>query len=161
MRRVVVVTVRQFMAGLVVLGVVSGVLWFSQPLLADLGNYNLIVFFLVLLGACVFGGIPIAFAFGTATMAYLALATHAPLSIVVGRMDEGMSHMVLLAVPLFVLLGVDELSVSVPLIPAIKARVREQSYEACQPGQETTLLRWECRWTYRSGSAGGGDFLRR
>jgi tripartite ATP-independent transporter DctM subunit len=39
-------------------------------------------------------------------MAYLALATHAPLSIVVGRMDEGMSHMVLLAVPLFVLLGV-------------------------------------------------------
>jgi len=99
-------TVRQFMAGLVVLGVVSGVLWFSQPLLADLGNYNLIVFFLVLLGACVFGGIPIAFAFGTATMAYLALATHAPLSIVVGRMDEGMSHMVLLAVPLFVLLGV-------------------------------------------------------
>ena len=59
-----------------------------------------LVFFLVLLGACVFGGIPIAFAFGTATMAYLALATHAPLSIVVGRMDEGMSHMVLLAVPL-------------------------------------------------------------
>jgi len=99
-------TVRQFMAGIGVLAVVSGLLWFSQPLLADLGNYNLILFFLVLLGVCVFGGIPIAFAFGTATMAYLALATHAPLSIVVGRMDEGMSHMVLLAVPLFVLLGV-------------------------------------------------------
>ncbi len=99
-------TVRQFMAGLVVIGVVAAALWLAQPLLAAMGNYNLVVFFLVLLGACVFGGIPIAFAFGTATMAYLALATHAPLSIVVGRMDEGMSHMVLLAVPLFVLLGV-------------------------------------------------------
>lgn len=99
-------TVRQFMAGIVVVAVVAAGLWISQPLLADLGNYNLIIFFLVLLGACVFGGIPIAFAFGTATMAYLALATHAPLSIVVSRMDEGMSHMVLLAVPLFVMLGV-------------------------------------------------------
>ena len=99
-------TVRQFVAAIGVLAVVAAVLWVSQPLLATIGNYNLIVFFLVLLGACVFGGIPIAFAFGTATMAYLALATHAPLSIVVGRMDEGMSHMVLLAVPLFVMLGV-------------------------------------------------------
>ena len=99
-------TFRQFIAGVAVVGVVAGALWLAQPLLAEIGNYNLVVFFLVLLGACVFGGIPIAFAFGTATMAYLALATHAPLSIVVGRMDEGMSHMVLLAVPLFVLLGV-------------------------------------------------------
>jgi len=99
-------TLRQFVAGVAVVTVVGGTLWLAQPLLAEIGNYNLVVFFLVLLGACVFGGIPIAFAFGTATMAYLALATHAPLSIVVGRMDEGMSHMVLLAVPLFVLLGV-------------------------------------------------------
>jgi tripartite ATP-independent transporter DctM subunit len=99
-------TVRQFAAGIGVLAVVGVGLWVSQPLLAQIGNYNLVIFFLILLGACVFGGIPIAFAFGTATMAYLAFATHAPLSIVVGRMDEGMSHMVLLAVPLFVMLGV-------------------------------------------------------
>jgi tripartite ATP-independent transporter DctM subunit len=99
-------TVRQFVAGLAVVAVVGGALWLAQPLLAQIGNFNLVVFFLVLLGACVFGGVPIAFAFGIATLAYLALATHAPLSIVVGRMDEGMSHMVLLAVPLFVLLGV-------------------------------------------------------
>ncbi|MFL6876865.1 TRAP transporter large permease subunit [Pseudomonas marginalis] len=99
-------TLRQFIAGVAVVAVVSASLFLAQPILAQIGNYNLVVFFLVLLGACVFGGIPIAFAFGTATMAYLALATHAPLSIVVGRMDEGMSHMVLLAVPLFVLLGV-------------------------------------------------------
>ena len=99
-------TVRQFVGGLAVLAVVSGGLWLAQPLLAGIGNFNLVVFFMVLLGACVFGGIPIAFAFGTATMAYLALVTHAPMSIVVSRMDEGMSHMVLLAVPLFVMLGV-------------------------------------------------------
>jgi tripartite ATP-independent transporter DctM subunit len=99
-------TVRQFVGGLAVLAVVAGGLWLAQPLLASIGNFNLVVFFMVLLGACVFGGIPIAFAFGTATMAYLALVTHAPMSIVVSRMDEGMSHMVLLAVPLFVMLGV-------------------------------------------------------
>ena len=99
-------SIRQFTLGMALLLVVASTLWIAQPLLADIGNYNLIVFFMVLLGACVFGGIPIAFAFGISTMAYLALVTHAPLSIVVGRMDEGMSHMVLLAVPLFVMLGV-------------------------------------------------------
>ena len=37
-----------------------------------------------------------------------------------------------LAVPLLLGLGVDELSVSVPLIPAIKARVRELDLAQCQ-----------------------------
>ena len=37
-----------------------------------------------------------------------------------------------LAVPLLLGLGVDEQSVSVPLIPAIKARVRELDFAACQ-----------------------------
>ncbi|MES2868186.1 MAG: phosphoenolpyruvate--protein phosphotransferase [Pseudomonadota bacterium] len=37
-----------------------------------------------------------------------------------------------LAVPLLLGLGVDELSVSVPLIPSIKARVRELDFKACQ-----------------------------
>ncbi|WP_229779554.1 TRAP transporter large permease [Pseudomonas matsuisoli] len=99
-------SVRQFGFGLGVLAAVTAVLWVSEPLLTAMGNYNLIIFFFVLLGACVFGGIPIAFAFGTATIAYLGIVTHAPLMIVVSRMDEGMSHLVLLAVPLFVMLGV-------------------------------------------------------
>eukprot|EP01037_Dinobryon_pediforme_P048203 gene48203-63052_t len=38
-------------------------------------------------------------------MAYLMLATNAPQMIVVSRMDEGMSSLILLSVPLFVLLG--------------------------------------------------------
>src|SRR6267378_2106810 len=45
-------------------------------------------------------------AFGVSTMAYLALATHAPLTIVVNRIDQGMSSLILLSVPLFVFLGV-------------------------------------------------------
>lgn len=98
-------TLRQFITGLAVLLAISGMLWLARSALAGMGNYNLIVFFVVLVGFCVVGGIPIAFAFGTATFAYLALTTHAPLAIVVSRMDEGMSGLVLLAVPLFVLLG--------------------------------------------------------
>ena len=70
-----------------------------------MGNWNLLFFFVVLLGAAVIGGLPIAFGFALATIAYLLCTTHTPLSVVVGRMDEGMSSLILLAVPLFVLLG--------------------------------------------------------
>ena len=54
---------------------------------------------------CVVMGVPIAFAFGIATLSYLALTTRTPLTIVVSRMDEGMSTLILLSVPLFVFLG--------------------------------------------------------
>ena len=37
-----------------------------------------------------------------------------------------------LAVPVLLGLGVDELSVSVPLVPSIKARVRQLDYAECQ-----------------------------
>ena len=52
-----------------------------------------------------FAGVPIAFAFGLSIFGYLALTTQTPVMILVGRMDEGMSHLILLAVPLFVFLG--------------------------------------------------------
>ena len=79
---------------------------FAQPFITSLGNVNLVIFFVVIVGACVAIGVPIAFAFGFGTLSYLALATTNPLSTVVGRMDEGISNIVLLAIPLFVLLGV-------------------------------------------------------
>ncbi|MCA1326918.1 TRAP transporter large permease subunit [Herbaspirillum sp. alder98] len=100
-----VTTLRLLGSALLVVALIAGGLWLAKPALLAMGNYNLIVFFVVLIGLCVAGGIPIAFAFGTATMAYLALATNAPLMIVVSRMDEGMSSLILLSVPLFVLLG--------------------------------------------------------
>ncbi len=79
--------------------------YMARPLFAGLGNYNLVVFFVGVVALLVFAGVPIAFAFGSATFGYLALTTRLPTFVLVGRMDEGMGHIILLAVPLFVFLG--------------------------------------------------------
>jgi tripartite ATP-independent transporter DctM subunit len=81
------------------------IFWLAQPWLRPLGNINLIIFFVGVAGFCVFAGVPIAFGFGLAIFGYLALTTRTPLMVLVGRMDEGMSHLILLSVPLFVFLG--------------------------------------------------------
>src|ERR1700729_4086426 len=96
--------------GLVIKGALSvallvAVFWLAAPWLRPLGNLNLVIFFVGVVGFCVFAGVPIAFAFGLAIFGYLALTTRTPLMVLVGRMDEGMSHLILLAVPLFVFLG--------------------------------------------------------
>jgi len=80
-------------------------MWFARPFFMQLGNINLLIFFVGLVAVCVACGVPIAFSFGVATLSYLALSTTTPLTIVVSRMDEGMSSLVLLSVPLFVFLG--------------------------------------------------------
>ena len=98
-------TLRQTAAAVAVVAAVGIALWLAKPLLLAMGNFNLVVFFVGLVGVCVLLGVPIAFAFGVSTLSYLALVTRAPLTIVVSRMDEGMSSLVLLAVPLFVFLG--------------------------------------------------------
>jgi tripartite ATP-independent transporter DctM subunit len=85
--------------------IVIGLFWLAQPLFRPLGNLNLIIFFVGVAGFCVFSGVPIAFGFGLAIFGYLALTTRTPLSVLIGRMDEGMSHLILLSVPLFVFLG--------------------------------------------------------
>lgn len=79
--------------------------WLLGPSFRQLGNLNLIIFFVGVVAAAVFAGVPIAFAFGLAVFGYLGLSTHTPLLVLVGRIDEGMSHLILLAVPLFVVLG--------------------------------------------------------
>jgi tripartite ATP-independent transporter DctM subunit len=79
--------------------------WLASPWLRPLGNLNLVIFFVGVVGLCVSAGVPIAFAFGLAIFGYLALTTRTPLMVLVGRMDEGMSHLILLAVPLFIFLG--------------------------------------------------------
>ena len=85
--------------------VVVAAFWFAAPLFAHLGKANLLIFFVGVAGGCVLAGVPIGFCFGLATFGYLALTTTMPLPVIVGRMDEGMSHLILLAVPLFVFLG--------------------------------------------------------
>jgi tripartite ATP-independent transporter DctM subunit len=97
--------VKLILAGIVSVAVIIGLFWLAQPWLRPLGNINLVIFFVGVAGFCVFSGVPIAFGFGLAIFGYLALTTHTPLMVLVGRMDEGMSHIILLAVPLFVFLG--------------------------------------------------------
>ena len=96
---------RTTLAAVVSVAAIIGIFWLAQPWLRPLGNINLVIFFVGVAGFCVFAGVPIAFGFGLAVFGYLALTTHTPLMVLVGRMDEGMSHLILLAVPLFVFLG--------------------------------------------------------
>jgi tripartite ATP-independent transporter DctM subunit len=91
--------------GVGTVAVVIAVLAALGPVLDGLGNLNLLIFFVAITGLLIFGGVPIAFSFGLATFGYLALTTRLPVAVLVGRMDEGMSHLILLAVPLFVFLG--------------------------------------------------------
>ena len=94
-----------YTVGLVLLLLLLLLMMMMQPLWRQLGNLNLVVFFVVGVAAAVFAGVPIAFAFGLATLGYVMLTTNTPPMIVVGRMDEGVSHLILLSVPLFVFLG--------------------------------------------------------
>jgi tripartite ATP-independent transporter DctM subunit len=96
---------RQIALALGATAAVAVLFWLAAPLLAPLGKLNLVIFFVVVVAACVFGGVPIAFSFALATFGYLALTTKTPMLVMVGRLDEGMSHLILLAVPLFIFLG--------------------------------------------------------
>ena len=96
---------RDVVGALVVVGLVAIGCYAGAGPLSQMGQGALLVFFVGVLGAAVMAGVPIAFAFALATSAYLLTTTSTPLSVVVGRMDEGMSTLILLAVPMFVLLG--------------------------------------------------------
>ncbi|HTD32897.1 MAG TPA: TRAP transporter large permease subunit, partial [Candidatus Elarobacter sp.] len=85
--------------------VISAIAWFGRGAFAGLGNFNLVLFFVVLVGACVAIGVPIAFSFGLGTLSYILIVTSVRPDIVVQRMQEGVSNLVLLAVPLFIFLG--------------------------------------------------------
>ena len=96
---------KPLLQALVIVAAIVAAFWLAAPLFAQLGKANLLIFFVGVAGGCVLAGVPIGFCFGLATFGYLALTTTMPLPVIVGRMDEGMSHLILLAVPLFVFLG--------------------------------------------------------
>jgi tripartite ATP-independent transporter DctM subunit len=98
-------TWRDVATSIVVIAILAATLWMLRPLLRDIGNYDLVVFFVILVLICVVLGIPIAFAFGIATFSYLITVTNVPLTVVVNRMSEGMSDFILLSIPLFIFLG--------------------------------------------------------
>ena len=96
---------RMVLTALALTAAIVAAFWLAGPLLKPLGQWNLVIFFVGLVAACVLSGVPIAFSFALATFAYLALTTRTPMLVMVGRLDEGMSHLILLAVPLFIFLG--------------------------------------------------------
>ncbi|VIO79138.1 Sialic acid TRAP transporter permease protein SiaT [Bradyrhizobium ivorense] len=105
LRLIRIASLRSLLASLAIVAGIIGTFVLLAPALKPLGNLNLLIFFVFVVGAMVFAAVPIAFAFGLATVGYLALTTSTPDVVMIGRMDEGMSHLILLAVPLFVFLG--------------------------------------------------------
>jgi tripartite ATP-independent transporter DctM subunit len=96
---------RQVAGSALLIAAIVGGAWYLRGVFYGLGKLNLVVFFIGVVGFAVFLGVPIAFAFAIAALGYIGLSTNAPLLTIAGRLDEGMSHLILLAVPLFVFLG--------------------------------------------------------
>lgn len=90
---------------LAVAGLLVAALWFAKPAILAFGNWNLPLFLGLFAGGLLIVGVPIAFCFALATLGYLTFATNAPVFVMMGRIDEGMSSLILLSVPVFVLLG--------------------------------------------------------
>jgi tripartite ATP-independent transporter DctM subunit len=106
--------VHQFIAGarplelLIVLGMAGLVcvgFWQLEDWFQNIGNGTLVIFFVVMVAACIIGGVPIAFAFGISTAAYIFYTSAIPLNVIISQMDQGMSSIELLAVPMFIVLG--------------------------------------------------------
>ncbi|WP_411970891.1 TRAP transporter large permease subunit [Mesorhizobium sp. BR1-1-13] len=96
---------RDIAIAVAIVAVISALLVVISPSLVAIGNWNLPIFFAVIVGALVVIGVPIAFAFGVTTLSYIVLTTDVPLFILVNQMDHGMSSLILLAIPLFIFLG--------------------------------------------------------
>jgi tripartite ATP-independent transporter DctM subunit len=84
---------------------IAGACWMLSPQLMKLGTSNIGIFLIGFVAVALVAGVPIAFCFGIGAVCYLAFSTQVPLTVVIGRMDEGMSSLVLVSVPIFVLLG--------------------------------------------------------
>ena len=99
------VSFKQLAAAAAVVAVLAAACWAGTAQLQQLGTWNLLIFLVLLVAVCLAAGVPIGFCFGLATICYLGFATTTPLTVVVSRMDEGMSSIILVSVPVFVLLG--------------------------------------------------------
>jgi tripartite ATP-independent transporter DctM subunit len=99
------VSLRQLVAAALVVAALAVACWAGTAQLQQLGTWNLLIFLVLLVAVCLAAGVPIGFCFGLATICYLGFATTTPLTVVISRMDEGMSSIILVSVPVFVLLG--------------------------------------------------------
>jgi tripartite ATP-independent transporter DctM subunit len=99
------VPVKALVSAVLLVGATAALCHVLAPSLPALGSWNMVIFLVGVVAVCLMAGVPIAFCFGLGALSYLAFTTHVPLLIVVGRMDEGMSSLILVSVPIFVLLG--------------------------------------------------------
>lgn len=82
------------------------ILWYFSPMFQLLPTgLNISIFLALLVAIFLIAGVPIGFCFGLGTLCYLAFSSHVPLMVIVSRMDEGMSSIILVSIPVFVLLG--------------------------------------------------------
>lgn len=96
---------RSMLIAAIAIVVVACALWAAAAALKTTGNWPLLLFFVIGVSVCILGGVPIAFAFGISTVAYLHFMTNVPMTIMIGRMDGGISELLLLSIPLFIVLG--------------------------------------------------------
>lgn len=93
------------LAAAAVIAALAGAFYLLMPVFKTLGYGNILIFLVVIVALCLVAGVPIAFCFGMGTLCFLAFSTSVPMLVMIGRMDEGMSSIILLSVPIFVLLG--------------------------------------------------------
>jgi tripartite ATP-independent transporter DctM subunit len=98
-------SVRMLLAAAALVGAVGGLLFALEPAFSFLGNWNIVLFLVFGVGLLLAMGVPIAFCFGLGALSFLTFTTSMPTFVIIGRMDEGMSSIILLSVPIFVLLG--------------------------------------------------------
>jgi tripartite ATP-independent transporter DctM subunit len=98
-------TMSDLLLAVALIAVAGCTLWLMTPVFKGLGYTNILIFLLVLVALCLVAGVPIAFCFGLGTLCFLTFSTSVPVIVMVGRMDEGMSSIILLSVPIFVMLG--------------------------------------------------------
>ena len=70
-----------------------------------IGKFDLIIFFVLILGGTILLGLPIAVAFLLATLAFTEFAGMSPMTIVASRAEAGLAGLLLLPIPGFILLG--------------------------------------------------------
>ncbi|TIO29660.1 TRAP transporter large permease subunit [Mesorhizobium sp.] len=100
-----VATLANLAAAIAVVAALALFGWLLSPLFLTLGYANIPIFLVGVVAVGLLLGVPIAFCFGIGTIAFIAFSTHVPMIVLVGRIDEGMSSLILLSVPIFVLLG--------------------------------------------------------
>ncbi|HTQ70116.1 MAG TPA: TRAP transporter large permease subunit [Acidocella sp.] len=96
---------RELLFAALLVGGVGVAFWLLETPFGNIGNWDLLVFFAGMVAVCIFAGVPIAFSFGISTAAYIFYTTTIPLNVVISQMDQGMSAIELLAVPMFIVLG--------------------------------------------------------